>query len=151
MIIGVISDTHVRTIDDISAKVLDALKSVDLIVHAGDFTHRAVLEGLKAMGEFRAVAGNMDSDEIKRILPRKEEFVLQGKKIGLVHGSGGPWGIAERVRELFSDKDIIIFGHSHWSYNEYVEGTLMFNPGQARESFGLLHIDDEIRGEIFRV
>ena len=38
MRIGVISDTHVKTIDDIPAKILKALAEVDLIVHAGDFT-----------------------------------------------------------------------------------------------------------------
>ena len=64
---------------------------------------------------------------------------------------GGPWGIAERVRPLFGDIDIIIFGHSHLSFNEYIRGTLMFNPGRARDSYGIVTIEKEIEAEIVRV
>ena len=47
MRIGIISDTHVTTFDEIPAPIVTALGGVDLIVHAGDFTKRAVLEGLR--------------------------------------------------------------------------------------------------------
>ena len=151
MIIGVISDTHAKTIDDIPAKVVNALTGVDLIVHVGDFTEKAVLDGLLTLGEVKAVCGNMDSSELRQILPQKELFVVCGKKIGLVHGSGGPLGIASRVREMFCDADVIIYGHSHQSYNQYIRGSLLFNPGQARNSFGLLTIEDGIKAEIIRI
>jgi len=149
--IGVISDTHVKTIDDIPAKILKALAEVDLIVHAGDFIEMAVLDGLKQLAEVKVVCGNMDSSELKKILPQKELFVVCRKRVGLIHGSGGPWGIANRVRELFSSPDIIIFGHSHEPYNHYLKESLLFNPGRARDSYGLLTIDDEIKAEIIRV
>jgi len=149
--IGVISDTHVQTIEDIPWSILTAMKDVDLIVHAGDITERAVLESLRQIGEVTAVYGNMDSGELKRMLPDKRTIDVEGKQIGLFHGSGGPWGIAERVRPLFGDMDIIIFGHSHLSFNEYIRGTLMFNPGRARDSFGIVTIDKEIKAEIVRV
>ena len=151
MKIGVISDTHVTTIDEIPAVILRALVDADLIVHAGDFTQKAVLDGLRTLGEVKAVAGNMDSGALKATLLRKEQFVVGGKKVGLVHGSGGPWGMAGRVRKLFSDVDIIIYGHSHLPYSLHVEGSLLFNPGRARDSFGLLTIDDEIKAEIITV
>ena len=151
MRIGVISDTHVKTGGQIPERIQVALAEVDLIVHAGDFTESSVLEGLKALGEVKAVCGNMDSGELKRILPEKELFVVNGKKIGLTHGSGGPWGIANRIRQMFNDVDLIIFGHSHELCQQYLEGSLLFNPGQARDSFGLLTIDDEIKAEIVRV
>lgn len=151
MRIGVISDTHVRTVSEIPEPIRAALAEVALIVHAGDFTESAVLDGLKALGEVRAVCGNMDSGELKRMLPEKELFVVNGKKVGLTHGSGGPWGIAGRIRQMFDDVDIIIFGHSHEPCHLYLQGSLLFNPGQARDSFGLLTIDDEIRAEIIRV
>ncbi len=120
-------------------------------MHAGDFTERNTLDGLRTLGEVKAVCGNMDSDEIKRILPQKELFVTNGLKIGVIHGSGGPFGIANRVRELFDDVPIIIYGHSHQSYNQYLQGSLLFNPGQARNSFGLLTIENEIKAEIINV
>ena len=151
MRIGVISDTHVKTFSRIPAPIIKALAGVDLIVHAGDFTEVDALEGLRALGELKAVCGNMDSDELRRILPQKDLFTVSGKKIGLIHGSGGPWGIAGRVRKLYRNVDIIIFGHSHQSYNQYVEGSLLFNTGQARNSFGLFTIGEEIEAEIIEL
>ncbi|MQY81723.1 MAG: YfcE family phosphodiesterase [Dehalococcoidia bacterium] len=151
MKIGVISDTHVQTMEDIPWSILNALEDVDLIIHAGDFTERAVFEGFRELGEVKAVYGNMDSGELKRMLPDKRTIDVAGRQIGLFHGSGGPWGMAERVRPLFGDIDVIIFGHSHLSFNEYIRGTLMFNPGRARDSFGILTIEKEIEAEIVRV
>ena len=151
MKIGVLSDTHAKTFGEIPASVVRALAEADLIVHAGDFTEMAVLDGLRTLGEVKAVCGNMDSLEAKRVLPQKEVFAAGGKKIGLVHGSGGPWGIAGRVRKLFGDVDIIIFGHSHLTCNRYVRGSLVFNPGRARTSFGMLTINDETKTEIIRM
>jgi putative phosphoesterase len=151
MRIGVISDTHVKTFDELPTPITTALAGVDLIVHAGDFTERPVLEGLRRLGAMKAVCGNMDSAELKRTLPQKELFIANGKKVGLIHGWGAPWGIADRVREIFGDVDIIIFGHSHQTCNQYIGGSLLFNPGRASDSFGLLTIDDEVRAEIIKV
>ena len=69
MKIGVISDTHAQTMEDIPSSIVDALEKVDLIVHAGDITETAVLEGLREIREVKAVHGNMDSTELKRMLP----------------------------------------------------------------------------------
>jgi len=49
MKIGVLSDTHTRMIEAVPAAILKALAGVDLIIHAGDFTERAVLDGLRAL------------------------------------------------------------------------------------------------------
>ncbi len=150
MKIGVISDTHAQTLEDIPYSIIDALEKVDLIVHAGDITERVVLEGLREIGEVKAVHGNMDSAELRRMLPDRRTLDIEGKQIGVCHGSGGPWGVAERVRPLFGEVDVIIFGHSHLSFNEHIRGTLMFNPGRARDSFGILTIGKEIRAEIIK-
>ena len=151
MKIGVISDTHAQTMEDIPLAIMEALEDVDFIIHAGDFAERVVLEGFREIAEVKAVYGNMDSGELKRMLPDKRIIDVEGRQVGLVHGSGGPWGMAERVRPLFGDIDVIIFGHSHLSFNEYIRGTLMFNPGRARDSFGILTIEKEIKAEILRV
>jgi putative phosphoesterase len=137
--------------EDIPLSILDAMKDVDLILHAGDITERAVFEELRELGEVKAVYGNMDSVELKRMLPDKRTIDIGGKQIGLVHGSGGPWNLAENVRPLFGEVDIIIFGHSHLSFNEYIRGTLMFNPGRARDSYGIVTVEKEIKAEIVRV
>jgi len=93
----------------------------------------------------------MDSGELKKVLPRQDLFTVGGKRVGLIHGWGVPWGLAERVKELFPDVDIIIFGHSHKPANRYIGKTLLFNPGRARDSFGLLTIGEEIKAEILKV
>jgi putative phosphoesterase len=149
--LGIISDTHAKTIDEVPVTIRKALADVDLIIHAGDFTHKAVFDGLQALGRVKAVRGNMDSSELKGILPEKDLFEVTGKKIGLIHGSGAPWGIAERVRKQFSGVDIIIFGHSHEPCNRYIQGILLFNPDRAKNSFGLLTINDGIDARVLKI
>jgi putative phosphoesterase len=149
--LGVISDTHVKTVEDIPFSVRNALANVDLIIHAGDLAHKAVLDGLRAIGKVQAVRGNMDSGEVKKILHERYVFEVNEKKIGLIHGSGAPWGIAERVKKEFKDVDVVVFGHSHQPCNRYIQGVLLFNPGQAKYSFGILDIEEGITARIFRV
>jgi hypothetical protein len=98
--IGIISDTHVRSIEEIPAVTRKVLANVDLIVHAGDFTEKAVLDGLRLLGQLKGVRGNMDSVELRRTLPEKDVFQAGGKKIGVIHGSGGPWGRRARGAEF---------------------------------------------------
>lgn len=151
MKIGVLSDTHADSFAQLPDKILATLTEVDLIIHAGDFVAKDVLEGLKQLGEIKAVRGNMDSDEIKRILPEKELLEIEGKKIGIIHGWGSPHGIDERVGNVFSGVDIIIYGHSHYPQNETKNGVFFFNPGQARNSFGILTIGAGVSGEIIKL
>ena len=150
MRIAVLADTHVNKLEHLSKRIIDALSTVDLIIHAGDFTDVQLLKELKQLGEVKAVRGNMDSTELKNILPVKEIVEIENKRIGITHGSGAHWGIEERVRKMFeSDRiDIIVYGHSHQSQNKVIDGILLFNPGKATDSFGILTIDGEAEGEI---
>ena len=150
MVIGVISDTHAHLFEELPDKLLAALSGVNLIIHAGDIVAVAILKGLEQIAEVKTVQGNMDSDEIKASLPQKELLVVNGKKIGIIHGWGGPWGIEHRIRKAFDNVDIIVYGHSHQTKNELIEGILFFNPGLARKSFGILTLGEEVRGEIIR-
>ncbi len=151
MRIGVISDSHITSFAELPGRIVRTLAEVDLIVHAGDFVAGDVLDGLKQLGEVKAVRGNMDSDELKRVLPEKELVVIEGKRVGIIHGWGAPDGIDERVGGIFENVDIIIYGHSHHPQNELKRGVLFFNPGRARESFGILTIGQEVRGEIINL
>jgi putative phosphoesterase len=150
MRIVVLADTHIHMLEHLPKKIIDALSTVELIIHAGDFTDVQVLKELKRLREVRAVQGNMDSTELKTILPVKEIVEVENKRIGITHGSGGPWGIEERVRKMFeSDRiDIIVYGHAHRSQNKIINDILFFNPGKATNSFGILTIDGEAKGEI---
>jgi len=151
MKIGVISDTHASSFAQLPSQILHTLVGVDLIIHAGDFVARDVLDGLKRLGEVKAVQGNMDSAELKRVLPEKELLEIEGKRIGITHGWGSPHGIDERVGQMFANVDIIVYGHSHHSQNEVKNGIFFFNPGQAKNSFGILTIGKEVRGEIINL
>ena len=151
MRIGVVSDTHMYSFQEMPQTLVGALSEVDLIVHAGDIVSLRVLEGLRGLGEVKAVRGNVDSAELKHLLPEKQIVLAGGRKIGITHGSGGSWGIEERVRRLFDEVDVIIYGHTHETKNEQIGGTLFFNPGQGRKSFGILTVEEGIKGEIIRL
>ncbi len=69
MKIGILSDTHLRSFDELPGDILLALSEVDLIVHTGDFVMLSVLNGLRNLGEVKAVRGNMDSPDIRDVLP----------------------------------------------------------------------------------
>ena len=150
MRIAVLADTHVHMLEHLPKKIIDAIVTVDLIIHAGDFTDVQVLKELKRLRGVKAVQGNMDSVELKTVLPVKEIVEIENKRIGITHGSGSPWGIERRVRKMFeSDRiDIIVYGHSHRSQNKVIDDILFFNPGKATDSFGILTIDGGTKGEI---
>jgi len=150
MKIAVLADTHVNTLEHFPKKIIDAISTVDLIIHAGDFTDVQVLKELKRLRVVKAVQGNMDSMELKTMLPVKEIVEIESKRIGITHGSDSPWGIEERVRKIFElDRiDVIVYGHSHKAQNKVMNDILLFNPGKATDSFGILTIDGAVKGEI---
>jgi putative phosphoesterase len=147
---AVLADTHIDRLEYLPQKIIDALSGVDLIIHAGDFTDLQLLTDLRQLKEVKAVHGNMDSRQLKSILPTKELIEPNGKRIGITHGSGAPWGIEERVRKTFeSDQiDIIVYGHTHRSQNKVINDILFFNPGKAADSFGIITIDGDAKGEV---
>ncbi len=150
MRIVVLADTHVNRLQDIPEKIVDAISTADLVIHAGDIVDVKALRELKQLKEVKAVQGNMDSVQLRTILPLSDVLEIEGKRIGITHGSGSPWDILERVKRAFDGKqvDIIVYGHSHQSRNEIIDGILFFNPGAAADSYGILLIDGRVRGEI---
>lgn len=160
MRIGVLSDTHVPGRARALPPVLfEAFDGVDMILHAGDLVSTRVLVELEAIAPVVAVRGNMDPPELARQLPKQRELLLEGVKIGLIHGDGpGARRPAERALAAFPDADCIVFGHSHVPMCERRGRTLLFNPGsptdrrrQPQHSYGFLTlVDGEVQGEIVR-
>jgi uncharacterized protein len=148
--IGVISDTHARSFAELPQNLIKALSTVDLIIHAGDVVTIDVIRGLETLAPVKGACGNMDLPEIKLVFPVEQVIDVAGKKIAIVHGSGGPFEVEKRVRQLFAGVDAIVFGHSHVALNKVHRGILFFNPGSARESYGILEIGDRIEGTIHR-
>ncbi len=150
MRIAVLADTHANKLEYLPKKIIDGLSTVDFIIHAGDFTDIQLLKELQQFGEVKGVCGNMDSTQLKCVLPIRDIIETKDKRIGITHGSGAPWGIEERVRKVFESEriDIIVYGHSHRSQNKVIDDILFFNPGRAADSFGIITIDGEVKGEI---
>ncbi len=159
--IGVISDTHIYTFKELPDNLVQALKKVDLILHAGDLMNVKILEGLKAIGpQVHAVWGNMDPPDLRRILPDAEIIQLKQFRIGLTHGWGAPFNLIETVKEKFRNEelDCIVYGHSHSPRNEVRQGILFFNPGSptdkffaAYNSYGILELNERIAGKIIKI
>ena len=59
----VISDTHVDSVEGLPRRVLDDLSGADMIIHAGDFTGKRLLDALRKIAPFRGVYGNIDGLE----------------------------------------------------------------------------------------
>jgi putative phosphoesterase len=152
----VLSDTHLR--DDRKRRLPDpvyaALRDADAVLHCGDVTERGLLDELAQYAPVHAVLGNNDSMLGGR-LPKQLIVELDGVRVGMVHDSGLTKGRAARVRRMFPDCDLVVFGHSHAPVDEEgVDGQRLFNPGsptqrrmQPHPSFGVLDLDDgEITG-----
>ncbi len=153
----VVSDTHTDSLDNLPRKLVDELSGGDLIVHAGDFTGRKLLDDLRRVGTFKGVYGNIDGPEIRSELPAIENISAGAFRIGVNHpGEGGsPFELEKRLRPKFQNVQVIIHGHSHQARSEMIDGVLYFNPGSAtgtfpatKKSYGILLVDKEIRGEI---
>ena len=131
--LGVLSDTHSLLLPK---ELLDGLKGVDLIIHAGDVCDGDILKILKAIAPVKAVQGNMDDASLKRKLPLKELFEAEGVKIGVYHGHGIGRNALANVQEQFKHDhvDLVIFGHSHQPFNEKIGKTTYFNPGSPNDA-----------------
>ena len=151
MRIAVVSDTHLpRGSRVIPPECLELMRASDLVLHGGDLSTAAVLEELRALGPpLAAVHGNIDSAELRRLLPERQVVDAGGVRIGLVHDAGPARGRLSRMRMAFPDCDAVVFGHSHIPLHEEDDGFQIFNPGsptdrrrQPAHTMGLARVDD---------
>lgn len=109
-----LSDTHMKN-GEIPENIQRIIEDCDLIIHAGDFSTKAAYEAFAATGKLKAVFGNTDEFEIKKRLPERLKFEVEGVKIGVVHEGG--LSITDTTSQYYlakeMDVDILIFGHLH--------------------------------------
>jgi putative phosphoesterase len=139
--VGAISDTHAKRLNELPKDALKILSDVDLIIHAGDYTHVSLLEELRSMGEFKGVFGNMDPPEVRKALPPLLKIEIGRFEIGVIHPpeGGPPFNIERRVRDKFSKPKVIIFGHTHMARKKMINDILFINPGSATGAFPAVH------------
>ena len=120
----VLSDTHDHKLPD---ALIPLLGSADLIVHAGDFTSVACYEYLEGINEIVAVHGNSDCAELRKHLPERTVFDVEGVRLGVVHegqlsgnGTCGLWYLAKEL-----DCDVLIVGHIHTPFIEQADVLIM--------------------------
>ena len=137
MLIAVIADTHLpRGARRLPPACVERIAAADLLLHAGDFSTLQAVRELEAIGPpLAAVHGNVDSDEVRDLLP-EERLVDAGEaRIALVHDAGPRRGRLERMRRRFGDRaDALVFGHSHLPLHEAApSGFQILNPGSPTE------------------
>ena len=148
--IAVISDTHSpRFWKAMPANVAAQLDGADVILHAGDVCTPDVLDELAAYAPVHVVRGNNDGPDIAAWgAPETLQIELDGLKVAMIHDSGPKERRAARMRRLFPDADLVVFGHSHIPWDTELNGQRLFNPGsptdkrrQPHGTMGRLMID----------
>lgn len=137
MLVALIADTHLprggRRLPD---ECVRRIAAADLLLHAGDIATVEVLREMEAIGPpLVAVHGNVDSAELRRLLPEERIVEAAGTRIALLHDAGRRAGRLERMRARFGGRaDAVVFGHSHLPLHEQAEdGFQIFNPGSPTE------------------
>ena len=134
-----VGDTHLprfgRTLPD---RLVEGLRSADLILHVGDITDAFVLDLLAEHAPVHAVAGNNDGQELVDRLGLARVVEVEGVRIGMTHGHLGPGrATPERATRAFATTeprvDAIAFGHSHQPMIERVGSVWLLNPGSPTD------------------
>jgi len=159
--VGVVADTHLSARAaaraGLPAPLVEGLRGVDLILHAGDVTSLEALALFEALAPVRAVYGNNEDAALHVRLPRIRYFRFGRFTAGLMHGHDVERMTARQAAEhtLSGRVDVAIFGHSHRPVCEWREGTLFFNPGsptqkrwEPRYSYGIIRFTDTIEPEL---
>jgi uncharacterized protein len=153
MLIAVISDTHLpRGARRLPDGCVERIARADLLLHAGDFSTVEVLRELEAIGPpVAGVHGNVDSPELRDLLPAERIVEAGGVRIAIIHDAGPRAGRLGRMRDRFGDRaDAVVFGHSHLPLHERADdGFQIFNPGSPTErrraplhTMGLARVED---------
>lgn len=129
--IGVISDTHAYW-DERYAKHFE---DCDEIWHAGDIGSFEVAERLNAVAPLRAVYGNIDGGDLRRMYPEVLRFKCEEVEVLMKHIGGYPGRYDRSImgRLFSSPPDIFVAGHSHILKVQYDKTLrcLHINPGAA--------------------
>jgi putative phosphoesterase len=134
MRVGLLSDTHIPVAPLLYPEIKDALRGVDVILHAGDIVLSRVLDELEEIAPVYAAQGNHDGhlQDDPRVKPL-HILELNGFAVALLHvfepwDSGRTW-LAGLLGGAWAD--VVVSGDSHLEGMAVVEGALCINAGSA--------------------
>lgn len=132
----VCSDTHRTDDHGLSGPLLEAVRSADRVVHAGDFTTPAVVDAFQAEARrLDAVHGNADTTAVQDRLPAARTLDYAGVTIALTHRrDGGATGLAMFGRS--QGADLVVSGHTHRPTVVDTDGVVLLNPGSHAQPRG---------------
>ena len=109
--IGLLSDTHAYW-DERYAKYFG---ECDEIWHAGDIGSMELVERLQEIAPLRAVHGNIDGGDVRRMFPEKLRWTCEGADILMTHIGGYPGKYDPCIRQQLYARPpkLFISGHSH--------------------------------------
>jgi hypothetical protein len=110
---------------------------VNHILHGGDIGVPGILRELRRIAPVTAVSGNTDEPEFR--YEETQVVELAGLKV-LVHHIVNPRQLLPPMQELLlhHKPQLVVFGHTHKPFHEWLDSTLFFNPGYAGKSrFGM--------------
>ena len=129
--IGLLSDTHSYWDERYEKYFAD----VDEVWHAGDIGSTELAERFQAFKPFRAVYGNCDGGDLRRMFPDLLRFKCEDADIMIKHIGGYPGNYDRSIvgRMYTSPPDLFISGHSHILKILYDKTLrcLHINPGAA--------------------
>ncbi|GBD11744.1 hypothetical protein HRbin23_01421 [bacterium HR23] len=173
MRIGLIADTHIPEAGDaLPREVFQALRGVDLVLHAGDMHVIQVLDWLEGLAPVLAARGNGDVPQgpLRPGVPDDPRvqpvhlLQIEGITLGLIHAfplpEEVPWADWEglMVRLLGRKVDVVVCGDTHIAGLFRRNGVLVANPGSPTlpnnlvgrlGTVGILEVErGKVRGEI---
>ena len=128
---GLLSDTHGYW----DERYLKYFEPCDQIWHAGDIGSMEIVERLEAFRPLKAVYGNIDGQDMRRLFPETARFTVDGADVLMNHIGGYPCNYDASIRSsLFANPpQLFISGHSHILKVKYDKSLnlLHINPGAA--------------------
>ena len=129
--IGLLSDTHGYW----DERYLKYFEPCNQIWHAGDIGSMEIVERLEAFRPLKAVYGNIDGQDMRRLFPEIARFTVDGADVLMKHIGGYPGKYDASIRStLFANPPrLFISGHSHILKVKYDKSLnlLHINPGAA--------------------
>mgnify|MGYP001543058118 FL=1 len=142
--IGLISDTH----NLFDGTLMDFLRDVDEIWHAGDIGSLELADRIAAFKPLRAVCGNIDDSTVRSTYRPVLSFEVEGMRVLMTHIGGYPNHYDHRIlpQILQLHPDIFVSGHSHILKVIYDKrmSLLHLNPGAAG-SYGFHRVRTALR------